>query len=1685
MAVYHTMLRKGNPFVRDTLRRLTGEKIDSKDQEGSTLLTIAAENQDIATVDLLLGKEANPNLSDAQQNTALHYAMKSGDDKLALLLLEHGADWQLLNAEGESSVHLAAQQSPRVCKRLLTLLFEDNPDDARQALHVPSQNGKTAYTIAKEHDDKQLNRYLASYALEAAVPQEIKPVATANEDVAQAVAPELTETLTHSESTTTAKPASSSATSVTAKPVSSSAASIIAPVTTPVAVTSEDAPSAAGEKIPASSSTEPVSTVEPVPAAHKETKRVGFVLPEKDRSSVAAAKQREKVISRVDDVSASGKPIIVVPPQRIPYSSDMMKTLLKVATHAYQQTQVLSPQKIESTIQVPYWKKNLIPVLTPPESTKARTFILPLCFEAQGNWGALWVHHGDNKIDIQYINPLGQPLMDWFSSFLTSINSALCCKVIFTEPQTSVAYSGTCVVTYIKQLLMGPVKGADTSSLVTTDWSLIYSEHEAQWRKESARERQAHPRIRGSATQAYSMRHRNRKQPPNSIRRAKSLGRASLSKKGLRTFKQHSQKQGGNTLGYSGALFEKFHGTLGSNELNTGHVPQLTSEGLMKSLNPYKDSSYLLLALKKLLEDDSFAIACHRLRKVLQDNRFLLPELTKLNLPAHAPITDFMALLLHPSLLIDKEYLGKVDKKRLKKSIDEMSLEKRHKSRLKDLVGRTHSREFASKAHLDRFLENTGLQGAHKATMKEIVESECFRRKLTSGSSCFETLNQIINALEHIKETAGALTPADGAIIEAAAAVQGEYRAYRDLLIVDSPVDRRARLVPPTTVVGENLGYYKLIDLHAQAVLALDENGRVKREKNQPGMHPVRHHEGIHFKFEPTAPGIEWVVDSVNKQLVGEGSPPTLLLKITRGNHVNHVLASKTVPGELLQTVLREHPDWLTTLSLNNFSGLCLTSWLVNHQDAKADNFIAHIRYSSERERTRRQTMRLVNIDNDVALGPPIKRQGDHQVINNKNILYCFPQMNSPVDKRFREDFLRCSPIQRILSILTDLQHKDAAYQGVEGLLDKIASERLGLPLQLPRFFFQPDHPCGWYTQLKRAYQHLKKHPYSTHWGLFDVLQPLVSCYYKALLEGQEDMPLEVMEQVYGIGEGHETKARISYWLQDKTSPLPGGQTVGEALQQSDQYATDYKDKVDVATLISTFINALDYATLTGAEQRIVIACITSRFQGMRTLTLNGCHVLTMDDFNALRTEFRFLEHLTLRASCMGDGTLLKDALLHLLAETRLHQQLTISLDEYACQQLTVKGFADVLTNSKAIKLCDSNHQHILTVTHTTPLANLRDMLTGCSPIIKACLTYWIAKQEEKLVDIRSQEVIEWVVRNDVASIQKALYSGGLDVMMRADRRGNTLLHLAARDGHEAMVNFLVQYYDTVDKCNENWNTPLHIATYKKHREIVATLISKGADTNAKGNNRYTPMHLAALTNNQDMVDTLLSHRADVNQSDDRGLKPSEVAEKEGHTDLAGRLASIKPSHEETIKALRAALEEAQIRNQEVTYALEQTQQTLEIKNVECQRLQQQLGAMEEIKGLECLKAQMKQLEKEIAQLRARREAMKSPEQRDKEIERGVDDSSIIQPSAPPLPPLPTKEEVSATAQTKQRPARIGLLDEIQQGKKLRRVQSEPNLPRQVSNPMEEALKNAMDNRRQAMYEDSDDEMNEGMDYSW
>ena len=100
---------------------------------------------------------------------------------------------------------------------------------------------------------------------------------------------------------------------------------------------------------------------------------------------------------------------------------------------------------------------------------------------------------------------------------------------------------------------------------------------------------------------------------------------------------------------------------------------------------------------------------------------------------------------------------------------------------------------------------------------------------------------------------------------------------------------------------------------------------------------------GIHFKANPYAPGVEFMVNSLVNLIVGYGVPPTQLLKVCYENTSQIYLASKTVKGFTLDFILDKHPELIDKIDSYNFSSMVVLGLLTNPQDGKADNYMVKL----------------------------------------------------------------------------------------------------------------------------------------------------------------------------------------------------------------------------------------------------------------------------------------------------------------------------------------------------------------------------------------------------------------------------------------------------------------------------------------------------------------------------------------------------------------------------------------------------------------------------------------------------------------------------------------------------------------------------------------------------------------------
>ena len=179
-------------------------------------------------------------------------------------------------------------------------------------------------------------------------------------------------------------------------------------------------------------------------------------------------------------------------------------------------------------------------------------------------------------------------------------------------------------------------------------------------------------------------------------------------------------------------------------------------------------------------------------------------------------------------------------------------------------------------------------------------------------------------------------------------------------------------------------------------------------------------------------------------------------------------------------------------------------------------------------------------------------------------------------------------------------------------------------------------------------------------------------------------------------------------------------------------------------------------------------------------------------------------------------------------------------------------------------------------------------------------------------------DIIAGANNGETATVM-TLIRRGMDVNT-ADSTGNTLLMLAVRDGHMALMEALLVNRANVHRRNQfgdtalmlgalkakpetvrrlidvgaepnvdGW-TPLHYAIFGGSKEVIALLIAKGAKLDARAPNGQTPLMLAVKLGGLGLVQQLVDADADMDLPDYDGLSPLGLAVKLGHDDIAAYL---------------------------------------------------------------------------------------------------------------------------------------------------------------------------------------------------
>ncbi|XP_040898761.1 histone-lysine N-methyltransferase EHMT1a isoform X2 [Toxotes jaculatrix] len=114
----HLAAKLGHYDIVHHLLSKASKHINGQDDGGWTPITWAIEYKHKELVHLLLGRGADVNIRDKEENVCLHWAALSGCDDIAQALLEAQCDLSAVNIHGDSPLHVSARENHLECVML-------------------------------------------------------------------------------------------------------------------------------------------------------------------------------------------------------------------------------------------------------------------------------------------------------------------------------------------------------------------------------------------------------------------------------------------------------------------------------------------------------------------------------------------------------------------------------------------------------------------------------------------------------------------------------------------------------------------------------------------------------------------------------------------------------------------------------------------------------------------------------------------------------------------------------------------------------------------------------------------------------------------------------------------------------------------------------------------------------------------------------------------------------------------------------------------------------------------------------------------------------------------------------------------------------------------------------------------------------------------------------------------------------------------------------------------------------------------------------------------------------------------------------------------------------------------------------------------------------------------------------
>eukprot|EP01125_Pyxidicula_operculata_P009684 TRINITY_DN3173_c1_g1_i1.p1 TRINITY_DN3173_c1_g1~~TRINITY_DN3173_c1_g1_i1.p1 ORF type:complete len:1970 (-),score=431.47 TRINITY_DN3173_c1_g1_i1:282-5417(-) len=256
--------------------------------------------------------------------------------------------------------------------------------------------------------------------------------------------------------------------------------------------------------------------------------------------------------------------------------------------------------------------------------------------------------------------------------------------------------------------------------------------------------------------------------------------------------------------------------------------------------------------------------------------------------------------------------------------------------------------------------------------------------------------------------------------------------------------------------------------------------------KYLPGSHivfPIVHNGfGIHVKVNPSSPGMTEAVDEFTRLVVGTVSPFTELWEWEYKSNRSLVLVSESISGDTLQSYLTTHHHrHIESHRFANFSEILLASILIepedhlfhkiivsetespyNHQNNNNSNNNINVNTSTNQEKAN-NNIHLFYLNKERNTLNPTSQNNNYYY--QKNALFCFEQMQDPLDPYVIEKMKAFNPINVLFEWIKLMYKLNQGYYEIfkDRLNSQLFNDEPDIPVYLPDGFcyFKKDSKCA------------------------------------------------------------------------------------------------------------------------------------------------------------------------------------------------------------------------------------------------------------------------------------------------------------------------------------------------------------------------------------------------------------------------------------------------------------------------------------------------------------------------------------------------------------------------------------------------------------------------------------------------